>query len=158
MGRFSFGAVAVCLAISVSQPAVGAQLGETFQPVISTKSKNTGTYRAPNGMRVAGDPANPSRFDILQLAGNGGSDYWCAAGEYVVRRLGLSGTTRIYLVQPLGRGRLDRNSIGYSVNPSADVVNASSGNGATMSMKKVGQNWSAAHARGQCPSESRRNR
>jgi hypothetical protein len=107
-------------------------------------------YRTSNGMRVWTDTSDPSRFDVLQLAGRGGPDYWCAAGRYVIERRGMPNGTRIFLVQPLGRGRLNRNSIGFSVNP--DIATGGGGtNRVTMSTNDVGQNWSAEHARTQCP-------
>lgn len=122
----------------------------------STASAAGGKYTARNSMRIVGDASDPGRFDILQRAGNGGADYWCAAGEYVIRGRGLDPATRIFLVQPLGKGRLGRNSIGFTITPDTSLV--SSGNGATMSMKRVGQNWSAAHAYGQCEIQSRKRR
>jgi hypothetical protein len=110
-------------------------------------------YTTSNSMRIVGDASDPGRFDILQRAGNGASDYWCAAGEYIVLGRGLSPQTRIFLVQPLSKGRLGRNSIGYSINPDISVPNRTS---ASMSMKKVGENWTASHGRAQC--ETGRNR
>lgn len=107
-------------------------------------------YSTPNGMRILIDSSNPARFDVLQKAGRGGPDYWCAAGQFVIAGMGMPNGTRIYMVQALGRGRLDRNSIGYSVNPDISVGGGKT-NRVTMSMKNVGQNWSAEHARTQCP-------
>ena len=111
-------------------------------------------YRTSNGMRVWTDTSDPSRFDVLQLAGRGGPDYWCAAGKYVIERRRMDNGTRIFLVQPLGRGRLSRNSIGFSVNPGISVSGGQT-NRVTMSTNDVGQNWSAEHARTQCPTKSR---
>lgn len=107
-------------------------------------------YSTRNGMRIFIDSSNPARFDVLQKAGRAGPDYWCAAGEFVIVGMGMPPVTRIFLVQALGRGRLDRNSIGYSVNPEISV-RGSRTNRVTMSMNNVGQNWSAEHARTQCP-------
>ncbi|MGR3659698.1 MAG: hypothetical protein ACU0CA_00740 [Paracoccaceae bacterium] len=110
-------------------------------------------YSTRNGMRVvAGATSDPGRFDILQKSGSGGSEYWCGAGHYAMERLQVPPATRIYLVQALGPGPLGRNSIGFSVTPGA----ASGGGGVTMSMKKVGQNWGAEHARSQCDTSRRR--
>lgn len=111
-------------------------------------------YSTPNGMRILIDASDPARFDVLQKAGRGGPDYWCAAGVYVISGMGMPKGTRIFLVQALGRGRLDRNSIGYSVNPDISI-SGSGTNRVTMSMKNVGQNWSAEHARSQCPDKGR---
>jgi hypothetical protein len=110
-------------------------------------------YTTSNSMRIVGDASDPGRFDILQRAGNGASDYWCAAGEYIILGRGLSGNTRIFLVQPLSKGRLGRNSIGYSINPDISVSSSAS---MTMSMKNVGENWSASHGRAKCEVGRRR--
>lgn len=115
----------------------------------STVSADT-RHTTRNGMRIMADSSDPARFDVLQRAGRGGPDYWCAAGQFVISGLNLPGGTRIFLVQALGRGRLDRNSVGYSVNPDISV-SGSGTNRVTMSTRNVGQNWSAEHARTQCP-------
>lgn len=39
-------------------------------------------------------------FHVEFKAGVGASDYWCAAGDYVIRDLGLARSTRIWRVSP----------------------------------------------------------
>jgi hypothetical protein len=116
---------------------------------------------ASNGMKAEGDPSANGRFEVQQLAGMGASDYWCAAGEYVIQRLGMSTGTRIYLDQKMGPGRMGiGNSAGYTANPNAELLAIVEGQskGYAMSITKVGDNWPAEHSRAQCWSESNRRR
>jgi len=56
-----------------------------------------GQYVASNSISVVGDPSVSGRFETRQRGGNGGSNYWCAAGEYVIQGLHMSPGTRMYL-------------------------------------------------------------
>lgn len=142
--------------ISALMTAAALSIGALAAPGFAKSDLSYGKFTTQYGLRGVGDASDPSRFDILQNAGSGGSDYWCAAGEYAIKKLGVSPATRVYLVQPLAKGRLGRNSVGFSVNPNA--VPSAGSNGFTMSITKVGQNWSAEHARSQCKSTGRRDR
>lgn len=112
------------------------------------------SFLAQNDLQVIADPANPGQFEVLTEGGNGGPDYWCSAGDYAQRRLGAGATTRVFLVKPYGRSQIrsSRNSVGYSINPSAGVLNQSALNSGriTMSMNKIGENYTTAHARNVC--------
>jgi len=111
------------------------------------------SFLASNGMRVVGDPSVNGRFEVPQHAGKGPSDYWCAAGEYVIQGLRMKTGTRIYLDQKLGTGNMGiGKSAGYTVSPDANlnaIVEAQS-KGLSMSTSKVGDNWPAEHSRSQC--------
>jgi len=112
-----------------------------------------GLFVARNLVQVVPDPSVPGRFEVRQRAGEGGSGYWCAAGQYVIEGRRMHPTTRVYLQQPMGPGRVaGRNSIGFTVAPDAQLSATADAqvNGLTMSMKRVGENWSAEHARSQC--------
>jgi hypothetical protein len=50
-------------------------------------------FLARNGERVEG---TASGFTVLASPGQGASSSWCAAGDFVIRRLGLSRNTRIW--------------------------------------------------------------
>lgn len=116
---------------------------------------------ASNGMKAEGDPSANGRFEVLQLAGKGASDYWCAAGEYVIQRLGMSTGTRIYLDQAMGPGRMGiGNSAGYTAIPNAELLAIVEGQskGYAMSITKVGDNWPAEHSREQCSTANERRR
>lgn len=52
-------------------------------------------FTAANGMTVASD--GPRSFVVAPLRGrNGATDYWCAAGDFAIRRLGLRPSTRLF--------------------------------------------------------------
>jgi hypothetical protein len=112
-----------------------------------------GTYMTRNLMRAVSDPSAPGRFEVRQKAGEGGSGYWCAAGQYVIEGRRMGPTTRIYLEQPIGPGKVvGGTSIGFTVAPDASLSAAAEAqeNGLIMSMNRIGENWSAEHARSQC--------
>lgn len=50
-------------------------------------------FLAQNGERVEGTAAG---FTVLASPGQGASRSWCAAGDFVIRRLGLSRNTRVW--------------------------------------------------------------
>ena len=53
------------------------------------------SFVAQNDMRV--EPRGASGFHVAYKGGRAGApDFWCAAGDYVVRALGQSSATRIY--------------------------------------------------------------
>jgi hypothetical protein len=56
-------------------------------------------FLAHNGMIV--EQTGPARFDVAWTGGaNGAPDFWCAAGDYVVRALNLPSGTEIYRYDP----------------------------------------------------------
>ena len=52
-----------------------------------------------NMMTVKALPGGGQEFEVLNHPGSGPQDYWCAAGAYAQRDLGLGPFDRIYLVQ-----------------------------------------------------------
>lgn len=107
-------------------------------------------------MVVVPDPSVPGRFEVLQRAGRGPSEYWCAAGRYAIERLRVAPASRIYLENPMGPGKLGRgNSVGFTVQPDAALKAKADAqtNGLSMSIDRVGENWGAEHGRLQCKNE-----
>lgn len=51
-------------------------------------------YRAQNGMIV--EPIDGGTFEVSWSGRSGAPSFWCAAGDYVMRVLGLPGDVRIY--------------------------------------------------------------
>ena len=52
-------------------------------------------FQSQNNMHVT--PDGPSGFEVSYRGGRAGvSDFWCAAGDYVVRGLNRPGDTKIY--------------------------------------------------------------
>jgi len=67
-------------------------------------------FTAANGMAVASDGARS--FVVAPARGKSSTtDYWCAAGDFAIRRLGLRPSTRLYRMTP-GSGR---NGIRFSL-------------------------------------------
>ena len=64
-------------------------LGAFATPGFSKSDLSYGKFTTRYGLRGVGDASDPSRFDILQNAGSGGSEYWCAAGDYAIKKLGV---------------------------------------------------------------------
>ncbi len=60
-------------------------------------------YLARNGMVV--EATGPGSFEVPWSGQSGAPAFWCAAGDYVTRGLGLSGSTRIYRYDPPVRSR-----------------------------------------------------
>ena len=71
-------------------------------------------FLAQNKMLV--EPRGDANFHVAYLGGRAGApDFWCAAGDYVVRELGKSATTKIYRTTSVPRrpGR----GIDFSLSP-----------------------------------------
>lgn len=60
-------------------------------------------YRTNDGYRISGDA---SSFTVDYKPGSAARDYWCAAGEFALRRLQQNPTVDIYRLspRPLSRG------------------------------------------------------
>lgn len=56
------------------------------------------TFTAWNGLRAR--MTGPETFIVLYRGAPGDSDFWCAAGEFVVHGLRLPSNTRIYRLSP----------------------------------------------------------
>lgn len=55
-------------------------------------------FVATNGLIVHATPSGG--FEVPYRGLSGASDFWCAAGDYVVRELGLAPATRIFRTSP----------------------------------------------------------
>lgn len=55
-------------------------------------------FRAQNGSWV--QPETPRKFFISWRGQAGDPDFWCAAGDYVIRGLGMPGGTPIFRLSP----------------------------------------------------------
>jgi hypothetical protein len=62
-----------------------------------------GSFRAVNGLLVVPEGGRSFGVPFQGLSNN--HEFWCAAGDYVRRRLGLPGRTPIYLLSELPRQR-----------------------------------------------------
>lgn len=101
-------------------------------------------YVATNGLLVR--PEGADNFTVPFMGPAGDVDFWCAAGDYVNKFLGLPGGTRIYRLSEPPRPRGD--GIRFSLKPDG----AASRTGLTIFSSDAPQNSvSAAMASAQCP-------
>ena len=98
------------------------------------------TFQATNGLLV--NPAPGAGFDIPYRGLSGASDFWCAAGDYVIRGLHLAPSTRIWRVSPPPRKAGE--GIGFSLSP--DGAATATG----LAQLTPGGSLSAAHAQSLC--------
>lgn len=61
---------------------------------LALMSQQASAFVASNGLVVEAN--GQSEFTVPYRGLSGDTDFWCAAGDYVVRDLGLSPSTRIY--------------------------------------------------------------
>lgn len=100
-------------------------------------------FRAVNGMWV--EPETPGKFYVPWKGDPGAQVFFCAAGDYVIRRLGMPQSTRIYrLSEPPRRA-------GEGIWFSLDPEGAASRTGVTTLLSSGPQNsLSAAASKGFC--------
>jgi len=125
----------------------------------ATPEPNNGAarYSAINHMNVWSDPNVSGQFEVFRLAGAGPIDFWCAAGDYVTRGRGMATNARIYLVAPVGPSTIKSGSKSavFTVLPNDALQQAASlipENDYSLSLKRVGGNWRAAHVTQNCKS------
>ncbi len=112
-------------------------------------------YRTFLGNHILGDAIVPGQFEVIKRAGDTSSHYWCAAGEYVDRALGMLPNRRIYIVKPNGPSvrRPGSKSIVFTVVPDEDILAAADArpeSDYSLSISDVGENYLMAHARQYC--------
>jgi hypothetical protein len=79
-----------------------------FRPILilalaTTLAAPASAFTAKNGMRV--NPMDAQTFRVEFPSPDGEVQYLCAAGDYVMRALGMSALTRIYRASPPPRKR-----------------------------------------------------
>jgi hypothetical protein len=108
-----------------------------------TSSALADTYRAVNHMTVT--PQSAGTFVVTGQAELWARDYWCAAGEYGQRVLGLPVTARLYVDQPYQRGST---AVGFRTD-----ANGAERSGLVLlgnTVRNEGSNQSVGQARGYC--------
>lgn len=105
--------------------------------LLVTSAVGASAWTATNGMNVTSDGARS--FVVAPLQGmNSSTDYWCAAGDFAIRRLGLRPSTRLFRMTS-GSGR---NSVRFSLDetgsvPSGVTVFGSKDSGLSASLAQV---------------------
>ena len=104
-------------------------------------------FTASNYMRV--NPVTNAVFEVVARGGAKPGDYWCAAAEFLLYQGSTNARQRIYVVRELGNAVTAnrRSAVQFSLQ-APDGVDTSPG--FTMSVRRVGENLSAATARNQC--------
>ena len=106
-------------------------------------------YYASNDFKVV--PLGGADFEVVPRGGSSGPRYFCAAGDYARVRLNAPPAARVVVTKAEGRSAElgVRRSVGFTVVPQGAVTG---GSAFTASVRKVGNNYSVAHARTMCPS------
>ena len=94
-------------------------------------------------------------YEVIAEPGYGAHHIFCWAGNYAAGQLRQKATTRVYVMNPLGpaQTRPGKKGVGFTVNPSQELLDAANGPGAgnySVSVKKVGYNLSMGHTRNFC--------
>ncbi|MBA83988.1 hypothetical protein ACSSNL_02665 [Thalassobius sp. S69A] len=89
-------------------------------------------------------------FEVINRPGTGPALFWCGAGTYALRKLGLN--DRIYLVQGRAPSVTDpgASAVTFTVNPDHPVVGIYQHSGWSVSIKDPGYNLSVSSARQFC--------
>lgn len=77
-------------------------------------------WTAQNGMTAV--QTGPSEITVLHDVRRGDTDYWCAAGDFAQRALGLPGKTRLWRASPKPRGAGD--GIVFTLDPAKQAKGA----------------------------------
>ena len=114
-------------------------------------------FFARNRLLVYSTP-EPGVMEVLSLPGTGGSEFFCAAGEYARGPLRARATDRVVVVEPVGPSRRfdGRDSVFMAVVPRGTPLPRQTG--LLLDPSYVGENLSVAHAQFLCNSQNRRGR
>ncbi len=107
-------------------------------------------FRAENRMTVA--PVGDGRFEVSGQPEIGARDYWCAAGDYGQRGLGLPITARLVVAAPYEKAR---RTVVFDALPDAAPQFRAIVIG--LSIRGVGASLSVGQARGFCADYRLRN-
>jgi hypothetical protein len=115
----------------------------------------SGRYRTEQGNYVLYDPAAPATFTVLSVPGNAATDYWCAAGQFTRRVLGLAQNTRIYLLEPRrpSASPLGRSEVVFTTDPRAGTAATPPKRAfldLSVRVSEPGFSYSEIHTRGFC--------
>ena len=130
-------------------------------PVPSTPSPelaySAGIYTAINWYRVAVSDRDDATIEVFARYGSSGRDYFCAAAEFAVRRLGASTANVLILVAPEApSARAGGAKSVHMLLVSRDQAGDLTPNGIQVSMTRVGEHHTVGGARAFCPNPLRR--
>jgi hypothetical protein len=106
-------------------------------------------WRAWNRHEVL--PVSNGVFEVVAEIGYGTAapDYWCAAGDFAIREMGVPSNTRLYVWQPEGPSvnRERKKAVQFSTFP---PPNADTSTQLTLTVRRAGDNLSASFAQNYC--------
>ncbi|MEP3329456.1 hypothetical protein [Sedimentitalea sp.] len=104
-------------------------------------------WRATNSHVV--NPLSATSFEVIGRGGISSTEYWCAAGDYARRVLGVPIEQRIYISRPRGRSETEnaKSAVQFSLDPPA---NADLKPGLLLTVTRTGDNLSAWGAWNYC--------
>ncbi len=104
-------------------------------------------FRAINGLRVF--QINEEVFEVVDRGSYTFESFWCSAGDYAQRKLGLPWQTDLYVSRGLGPSEATnrRSAVQFSANPEA-IQETDSKN--RFSIIATGKSRSVTQARGDC--------
>ena len=95
------------------------------------------------------NPISDTVFEVVGRSGSGGPEFWCAAGDYARRAIGVAATQRIYVVRgpaPAITRNWNRAVLFSFIQPQDTDLQP----GYTLSVTRVGENLIAASAQAYC--------
>ncbi|WP_424986493.1 hypothetical protein [Microbulbifer sp. S227A] len=89
-------------------------------------------------------PVSETVWEVVAGVGTSAADYWCGAGDFAQRVLGVSATSRIYIWKPVGPSvnRPGKKAVQFSMSP---PPGADTSTGYSLTVKRAGDNL-ARHA------------
>lgn len=104
-------------------------------------------WRAANGHRV--HDLGGGVYEVVGRVGSGAQQYWCGAGDYAIAVLGAAAAQRVYVWRPIGPSQTEkgRKAVQFALSP---PPGADTTTGYTLSVRRAGDNLSAAMAQQYC--------
>lgn len=105
-------------------------------------------FEAQNRLLVV--PLKGDRFEVIEARGEGPRGIWCAAADYAADRLGMSRSTRVYILRGRGPsvGAAGRKSVVFTTNPA--ILPQGPSQSVSLSTSQVGVGLPVNHARQFC--------
>jgi len=104
-------------------------------------------WQAENRLEV--NALSDGSFEVVGKPGSSPADYWCAAGDYVLRVQGITGTRRIYVTRPRGPSQTTtrKSAVQFSLSLPAGIR---AHDGVFLTVRRAGANLSVAVATNYC--------
>ncbi len=120
-----------------------------FVAALAASVSSAQAFRAANSLEVNKVDANV--FEVVGRPGVFSEDYWCGAGDYARRALGVPWNTDIYIARELGKSQTTggRSAVQFTLDPAAAGVTPWEGNWVN-NILTLGYSMSTTGAFGKC--------